>query len=118
MSYILLKDCIGKDRGWKVNMMTIEMWSKELNTDAFNSTSTYAAVYAGLVANCLVKKEEPDFSFEQVCDYVDSLQDDKILEDVKARFEESQYYIKLVKKLNEQIDEAKDDKKKEQEMTQ
>jgi hypothetical protein len=49
---------------------------------------------------------------------VDGLEDDKILEDVKARFEESQYYIKLVKKLNEQIDEAKDDKKKEQEMTQ
>lgn len=120
MSYLLLTNCIGKDRGWKVNMFTVETWAKEIDTDAFNSTSTYGAVYAGLLANCKVKREEPDFTYEQVCDYVDELNTTeegiKVLNEVKAKFEESQYYIKLVKKLNDQLDETADDKKK-QEMT-
>lgn len=123
MSYLLLKDCAGKDRGWKVNMMTIEIWSKSIDESAFSSTSTYAGVYAGLVANCKVKQEEPDFTFEEICDYVDKMNESDeglaVLEEVKRLFEESQYYIKLVNKLKEQVAELTEDidKKKEQQMT-
>lgn len=121
MSYILLKDCIGKDRGWKVNMFTIEKWGKGIDPDAFNSTSTYAAVHAGLLANCKVKEEEPDFTYEQVCDYVDALNESgegvNILEEINKVFESSQYFVRLVEKLKLDLRTLKgdidDDKKKE-----
>lgn len=116
MSYILLKDCIGEDRGWKVNMMAVELWTKNIDDTAFNSTSVYSATYAGLIANCKLKQKEPDFTFEQVCDWVDeiNLTNDgvKVLAEIKIKFEESQYYISLVKKLNETLSELTEDKKK------
>ena len=122
MSYILLKDFIGKDRGWKVNMMTIELWSKQLDDSAFQSTSLYGAVYAGLVANCKVKQEEPDFTYEDISDLVDemNLTDEgrKVLSDIKFKFEESQYYIELIKRLKQQVDEIESGKKKEVEIAQ
>lgn len=115
MSYILLKDCIGKDRGWKVNMITVELWSKELMDDAFTSTSLYSAVYAGLIANCKIKKDEPDFNFEQVCDWVDKMNltdaDRLVLDEIRIKFEESQYYIALVKKFQAIVDEIEPKKK-------
>lgn len=109
----------GKFRGWKVNQMTIEIWSKMLNETAFASTSNYAAVYGGLVANCYVKQEEPDFTYEQVCDWVDDLNTsangEAILNQIKVAFEESQYYIRIIEKLNTELktlQAVKDDKKK------
>lgn len=117
MSYVLLTNCIGKDRGWKVNQKTIEIWSNKVDDKAFASTSNYGAIYGGLVANCYVKEEEPDFTFEQVCDYVDELNTTPaglaLLEQVKEKFEASQYYIKILEKMEgmlksmkEQSDEA------------
>lgn len=103
MSYLLLKNCIGKDRGWKVNQKTIEIWSNKVDDKAFASTSNYGAMYGGLVANCYVKEEEPDFTFEQVCEYVDELNETTeglaILEQIKEKFEASQYYIKILEKM-------------------
>lgn len=123
MSYIQIENCIGKTRGWKVNMAAVEIWSKELDSIAFKSTSLYGAVYGGLIANCKVKQEEPDFTFEQVCDWVDeiNLTEDgaKVLEEIRVKFEDSQYYISLLKKLQDTLKEITEDvdKKKEQEMT-
>ena len=115
MSYILLKDCIGKDRGWKVNMITVELWSKELMDEAFTATSLYSAVYAGLMANCKIKKEEPDFTFEQVTEWVDevyhSAEGKAMMNEVKEKFEESQYYIDMVKKFQDIVDEIEPKKK-------
>lgn len=122
MSYILLKDFIGKDRGWKVNMMTVELWSKQLDDAAFQSSSLYGAVYAGLIANCKVKQEEPDFTFEQVCDLVDEMNLTEsgrlTLDEIRVKFEQSQYYIVLVKKLQDKVEEIENEnvKKKETEM--
>lgn len=103
MSYLLLKNCIGKDRGWKVNQKTIEIWSNKVDDKAFASTSNYGAMYGGLVANCYVKEEEPDFTFEQVCEYVDELNETTeglaILEQIREKFEASQYYIKILEKV-------------------
>jgi hypothetical protein len=120
MSYILLKDFIGRDRGWKVNMMTVELWSKQLDDAAFQSSSLYGAVYAGLIANCKVKQEEPDFTFEQVCEVVDEMNlteaGQLTLDEIRVKFEESQYYIVLVKKLQDKVEEIENVKKKETEM--
>lgn len=110
MNYIQI-EIGGKLRGWKVNQMTIEIWSKLMNNDAFGASTTYGAVYGGLIANCYVKQEEPDFTFENVCEWVDELQFNdagrKVLESVKKVFEESQQYISVIDKLNVELDKIK-----------
>lgn len=105
MNYIQI-EIGGKVRGWKVNQMTIEIWSKRTSFESENASSTYAAVYAGLVSNCYVKGEEPDFTFENVCDWVEDLNTPnglKVLEMIKKTFEESEAYIRVIEKLNEQL---------------
>lgn len=101
----------GVNRGWKVNQMTIELWSKMINEDAFTSSSNYAAVYAGLVANCTVKRVEEDFTFEQVCDWVDELNlteaGKATMVLIKTAFEESQYYITLLEGLELELNTLK-----------
>lgn len=34
---------------------------------------SYIVVYGGLLGNCFVKQIEPDFTFEEVCDWCDKL---------------------------------------------
>jgi cytochrome c1 len=63
----------GKERGLKFNQMSLEVFTKNLDENAIKSTSIYATFYAGLVGNCYAKREEPDFTFEQVVDWVDEL---------------------------------------------
>jgi len=105
-TYIQL-NIAGKLRGWKMNQTTIEFWSKELDTEVFNSSSNYAAIYGGLIANCKVKREEPDFTYEEICDAVDEMmfteEGKSSLVAVQKIFEESQHYIELVKKLELQL---------------
>lgn len=117
MNYIQV-ELGGQLRGWKVNQMTIEIWSKLLNQDAFNSSSNYGAVYGGLVANCEAKRIEPDFTFEQVCDWVDELNlidtGVVVMQQIKEAFEESQYFIKIIEKLNVALVTKEPDKKKAQ----
>jgi len=106
----------GKERGWKVNQLTIELWAKHIDQDASPSTSTYAAVYAGLVANCYVKREEPDFTFEDVCEWVDEINLSgkyEPLEKIKKTFEESRFYINLLDKLKDQLRTTTEEKKTE-----
>lgn len=116
MSYLQI-EIGGKLRGWKVNMQTIEMWSKGLNFEAFSSTSVYRAVYAGLVANCEAKGEEQDFTYDEVQNWVDDLNDTeeglKSLEEVKKAFEQSRSYVKLLEGLDAKLKTVtKEEKKK------
>ena len=83
MNYIQI-NIGGRLRGWKINQMTMELWSKLTYGSAEASTSNYAAVYAGLVANCYVKREEftktvdgkeVAATFEDVCDWVEQILD-------------------------------------------
>lgn len=114
MSYIQI-EIGGELRGWKVNQMTIELWSKMINEDAFNSSSNYGAVYAGLIANCEAKRIDPDFTYEQVCDWVDELNLTEkglaVLDKIKEQFEASQYYIKLVEKIEAELASVKQELK-------
>lgn len=112
MNYIQI-EIGGKLRGWKVNQLTLEEWSKRMGTT--NTSALYSAIYAGLIANCYVKSEEPDFTFENVCDWTDKLISTnsgmKIVEVIKETFEKSEAYISAIKRLQE-LTEAVSDKKK------
>jgi len=105
MSYTQI-EILGKTRGVKFNMYAIEVLGKHLNGDSAAAFS-YAAVYAGLCGNCYVKREEPDFSFEQVCDAVDELGTDA-LDAVGKALNESKAWQAAVEKGKE----LEEDKKK------
>ncbi len=113
MNYIQI-DIGGKLRGWKVNQLTLEEWSKRMGST--NTSALYSAVYAGLFANCYVKNEEPDFTFENVCDWTDGLiatnDGMKVVELIKETFEKSDAYIQSLKRLQELKDAIDVDKKK------
>lgn len=62
----------GKERGLKFNQLAIELIAKYNSTDTA-SAFIYALFYGGLMGNLYVKREEADFTFEQVCDWVDEM---------------------------------------------
>lgn len=72
MSYIQV-EIGGKLRGLKFNQGAIMWMQDKVDPTNFEATTGYAIVWGGLRANCYVKGEEPDFTFEQVCDWVDAL---------------------------------------------
>lgn len=71
MSYVQL-ELGGKLRGLKFNQLAIEIIS-EYNDGKTQSGFMYAMIYGGLMGNSYVKREEPDYTFENVCDWVDVL---------------------------------------------
>ena len=84
MSYILLKDFIGKDRGLKFCQgahVEIVLKIGDSKNEAF---AGYAIIWGGLLSCCYRKSEEPDFTFEQVCDAVDKLSVSQIHEIAKC----------------------------------
>lgn len=86
MSYLQL-EIGGKNRGLKFNQMTLVLLSQHTDKDNADATAAYALFYAALRANCYVKREEPDFSFEHACDWFDKLSNDQVLQ-IKAAFDE------------------------------
>ncbi len=71
MSYIQI-EIGGKERGLKFNQLAIEIIAS-YNDGATTSSFMYAMYYGGLRGNSYVKREETDYTFEQVCDWVDEL---------------------------------------------
>lgn len=71
-------DLNGRQRGLKFNMYAFELLSKRAGSqfregDTFTSQLTSEIVYSGMMANCWVKEVDPDFSFEEVTDWVENL---------------------------------------------
>ena len=95
MSYTQI-DAGGKLRGLKFNQLALEKLSQYAKGDD-NLIYAYAIFYAGLFANCYVKREEPDFTFEQACDWFDELKEEDIIK-VNAAFQDSIAYQKLLPK--------------------
>jgi hypothetical protein len=91
MSYIQI-EIGGKPRGWKFNKMAQLLLEEKIIPGNVISGS-YGLIYGGLRANCYVKNVEPDFTFEDVCDWTDLLDDDTLLK-VKAAYEEAEVYKK------------------------
>lgn len=98
MSYIQV-EIGGKQRGLKFNQMAVITMTKYLDFENLAATYGYALVYAGLVANCYVKREEPDFTFEQVCDWVETLTPEKLVE-IRDVFESTQTFKTLQENAN------------------
>ena len=66
-------EILGKNRGIKFGVLAIQKIALSVG-DQFNAsdvTVLYEMLYWGLYNNCYVKKETPDFTFENVCDWVD-----------------------------------------------
>lgn len=111
MSYIQLT--IGsKLRGLKYNQMAVMTMSQYMDYENMAATYGYALIYSGLKANCYVKREEPDFNFEQVCEWVDEMSYEDLMK-AKECFESTQTYRKLV----EVGAEAEEQTKKKQKST-
>jgi len=70
-------DILGKMRGLKFGMIAVQQITQEAQRlGKYLGPSVYFAmvaviVYWGLYNNCHVKREDPDFTFEDVSDYVD-----------------------------------------------
>ena len=105
MSYIQM-ELGGKPRGLKFNQMSVVTMTKYLDFDNVPATYGYALIYAGLVSSCYVKREEPDFTFEQVCDWVDEVSVDEV---IKARdvFEATQSFKSLTDSVSEITEQTK-----------
>ena len=85
----------GKPRGMKFNQMTVVTMTQYLDFDNSAATYPYALVYAALYANCYVKREEVDFTFEQVCEWVDEMPMEQVLE-IRDMFENTQAFKNLI----------------------
>jgi len=81
----------GKERGLKFNQMAMMILTEKTDKDHPMATAAYALIYAGLKANCYVKQEEADFTFAEVCEWVESVSgEDMAL--VNAAFMETEAY--------------------------
>lgn len=85
----------GKPRGLKFNQMTVVVMTQYLDFNNSAATYPYALVYAALYANCYVKREEPDFDFEKVCEWVDAMKMDDVIE-IRDIFESTQAFKNLI----------------------
>jgi hypothetical protein len=106
MSYIQI-NLGGELRGLKFNQMAIEIIGN-YNDSQTTSGFLYAMIYGGLKGNAYVKREELTCTFEQVCDWVDSIQDkEKVIGDVSKALSETNIWQELVKKGKEEPEEKK-----------
>lgn len=83
MNYIQVKDFGGADRGLKFNNISLKAYLEHIKFEDANSV-VYACFYAGMVGNYFVKGLEEDFTFEDVCDWVDKLHADGRQEEIDA----------------------------------
>jgi len=70
-------DILGKTRGLKFGMIAVQQITSDAQRlgkilgPAVDFAMVAVIVYWGLYNNCHVKREDPDFTFEDVSDYVD-----------------------------------------------
>lgn len=95
----------GKVRGLKFNTFALEAYADKVNFQAVGATAIYGAFYAGLCGNCYVKDVDPDFTFEQVCDWVDEVYatDKKTIEKVCNLFADTQVYKSWLQDFQEKV---------------
>ena len=106
MSYLQI-EIGGKKRGLKFNQLAIELISQH-NTSGTNTGFIYAMIYAGLKGNSYVKNEEPDYTFEQACDWVDEMDNKSdVITKVTNTMTETQIWKSLVKEGTELQDKKK-----------
>jgi len=106
MSYIQI-NLGGELRGLKFNQLAIEVIGN-YNDSQTTTGFLYAMIYGGLKGNAYVKREELTVTFEQVCDWVDVMEDkEKVIAEVSKVLADTQIWQDLVKKGTEEIEEKK-----------
>lgn len=96
MSYLQI-EIGGKLRGLKFNQYAVITMAKLVDLDNYEASAGYALIYAGLRANLYVKREEPDFTFEQVCDWVEDLSQETLTKIMEV-WQETQAFKDLIAK--------------------
>jgi hypothetical protein len=106
MSYLQI-EIGGKQRGLKYNQLAIEVMATYNDTETA-SAFMYALIYGGLRGNSYVKREEPDYTFEDVCDWVDNLKNkNEIILEATNKLTETQLFKDLVKDNGNEVEEVK-----------
>lgn len=108
MSYILVKDLGGKDRGLKFNMGAVDVYWQNLNFTAFAAASIYVSFYAGLVGNDMVKGVESDYNLETVSEWVDKMYEQGRQDEIKEvcdLFANTRAYADRLEKIKQKLDE-------------
>lgn len=105
----------GKPAGLKFNQMAYITFYKFIDLENFEATFHYAAVYAGLISNSYVKREEFTTTFEQVCEWVDEMSDDEKVKVVEA-FNSTVFWKKLVDVGKNADDKEKPNEQKKRKM--
>lgn len=83
-------DVLGKNRGIKFGMMAVEQIMTAMSGGLTGVGLLYEMLYWGLRNNCYVKSDTPDFTKEQVCDWVDDhIGDVKFFEELGDCFKSS-----------------------------
>ncbi len=85
----------GKPRGLKFNQGALIIFQSKIDKLNAVATTAYALVWAGLKANAFVKEEEFTETFEQVCEWVDEMNEETISK-IIACFNKTQEFQKAV----------------------
>lgn len=108
MSYIQI-DIGGKTRGLKFNQLAIELMA-QYNDNQTATSVIYAMFYAGLRGNDYVKRIESDYTFEEVCEWVDTMDNrQNNINAVAVALNESQSWKTLVNEGKEMTESNADD---------
>lgn len=108
-------EILGRKRGLKFGMLAVQQITLEaqklgvtlgVNIDI---ALVPVIVYWGLFNNCYVKREDPDFTFEDICDYVD---DNVSNVDTFKSIIECFYQSRLISSNVTSEDKSADDEKK------
>ena len=101
MSYINIQG-----KGLKFNQGAIMWMQEKFDAGNLSATAGYATVWGGLKANAYVKGEELTMTFEEVCDWVETLSNDELTA-INNCFEQSQAYKKLIETAAADTEEKK-----------
>lgn len=95
----------GKERTLRFNQYAMEVWVKNTDFEAPETSSVYAVFFAGLIADYYVKRVEPDFSFADVVGWVDELSETDLptIEKVAKEFAATTTYQTWLKNFSERL---------------
>jgi hypothetical protein len=78
MNGYIQADILGRTRGLKFGMLAVQQIGMEMQKlgkvfgdNSIDLAAVPVIIYWGLFNNCYMKKEDPDFTFEEVVDFVD-----------------------------------------------